>query len=277
MDRRDFLAGAAATVPFALAGCLGGPGDDGTTSDDTGSTGNETLSVGDEASLSGDRALSVAGVDASAVVVSRDGADRTVHSGNTTRYVHVALRPTGVDDRERFAAEHVTLTVNDETFADPVFPLGGGSNRFVAAFPVPTDVTPYTASVEVDTGDAAATWEFTAREIEAITKTVDYAVTDVSLPESVEPGATFTAELAVSNNGDPMAFTVQHETGAGAGRDSFDLPAGEESAVELELTAPGDPDEGDDGAAVELDWGARSVARVVPYDRGGSETTTTSP
>jgi|AntRauMinimDraft_4_1070384.scaffolds.fasta_scaffold00140_22 hypothetical protein len=281
MDRREFLAGTAASLPLALAGCLGEQGDDETdptqtqTTDDA-STGEGPLSVGDEASLSGDRALTVADFDASAFVVSKDGADRTVHSGKTTRYVHVALQPDGIDDYETFAAENVTLHVNDESFTGPVFPLGGGPSQFVAAFPVPSDVTPYTASVEVDTGDAQATWELGARDIETITKAVDYAVSDTSFPESVEPGATFTVELTVSNNGDAMEFVVQHEVAGAAGRETFDVPAGEETTLELDFTAPSDPDKGDDGVAVELEWGGRGMIEVVPYDRTSTTTTTSS-
>jgi hypothetical protein len=282
MRRRRFLAGTAATLPVALAGCLGDQGsggDDGTdstpTTGDSASADDGPLAVGDEANLPGDRALTVDGLDASAFVVSRDGAERTVHSGTTTRYVHVALRPDGIDDYEAFAAEHVTLRVNDEAYTDPVFPLGGGSVRFVAAYPVPADVTPYTASVEVDTGDANATWELDAREIETITTDVDYAVTDVVFPESVEPGETFSVELTVSNNGDAMAFVVQHEAAGSTGRESVDVPAGEETTLVLDFTAPSDPGEDDDdGVSVELDWGSKGVAEVVPYDRSA---TTTSP
>ena len=280
MDRREFLAGTAASLPLALAGCLGEQGDDETTPTETQTTkttddasdSDGALAVGDEASLAGDRALTVAGFDASAFVVSRDGADRTVHSEPTTRYVHVALRPDGIDDREAFATENVTLHVNDESFADPVFPLGGGPSQFVSAYPVPTDVTPYTASVEVDTSDATATWELAARDIETITQTVDYAVSDVSLPDSVEPGATFTPELTVSNNGDAMSFVVQYEVAGSAGRETYDVPAGEETTLELDFTAPSDPDEGDDGVAVQLEWGGQGMIEVVPYER---ETTTT--
>lgn len=284
MDRREFLAGTAASLPLALAGCLGEQGDDETDttqtqtqttqSTDNSSNGDDgPLAVGDEAGLSGDRALAVSGFDASAFVVSRDGSERTVHSGKTTRYVHVALQPTGIDDYEAFAAENVTLHVNDESFTDPVFPLGGGANQFVAAYPVPSDVTPYTASVEVDTGDANATWELGARDIETVTKTVDYAVSDVSFPESVEPGATFTVELTVSNNGDAMEFVLQHEVAGSGGRETYDVPAGEETTLELDFTAPSDPDEGDDGVAVQLEWGGRGTIEVVPYDR---DTTTSS-
>lgn len=277
MNRRDVLAGTAASLPLALAGCLGsGDGDDSTqtqTQTPESSRGDGPFAVGDEVGLGDDRALTVAGFDASAFVVSKDGADRTVHSGKTTRYVHVALKPDGIDDREAFAADNVTLVVDDQEFGDPVFPLGGGPSQYVAAYPVPTDVTPYTASVEVDTGDGeTATWELDARGIESITQTVDYAVADVSLPDAVEPGAEFTAELTVSNNGDAMAFVVQYEA-AGSGRESFEVPAGEETTLELNLTAPSDSDDGDDGAGVTLDWGARRVAEVVPYE---DDTTTTS-
>lgn len=277
MDRRDFLAGTAAAIPVALAGCLG----DNSGNDDDDSTQTQTqtpeqtpdddgpLSVGDSAGLGDDRGLTVAGIDASAFVVSKDGADRTVHSGNTTRYVHVALKPDGIDDREAFAADNVTLVVNDESFTDPVFPLGGGPSQYIAAFAVPNDVTPYTASVEVETGDATATWDLDARAIESATKAVDYAVSNVSLPDSVAPGAEFTADLTVSNAGDAMEFVVQYEA-ASSGRESFDIPAGEESTVTLALTAPSDST-GNDGAAVTLDWGARRFEEVVPAD-----TTTTS-
>jgi hypothetical protein len=268
MDRRDFLAGTAASLPLALAGCLGGQGDDESTPNDDQTTQDPSgadgpLAVGDEAGLSGDRSLAVSGFDTSAFVVSK-----------ATRYVHVALQPSGIDDREAFAAEHVTLHVNDQSFTDPVFPLGGGPSQFVAAYPVPSDVTPFTASVEVDTGDATATWELAARDIETITKSVDYAVSNVSLPESVEPGASFVAELTVSNNGDAMAFVVQYDTGAAAGRETYDVPAGEETTLELALTAPSDPGD-DDGFDITLDWGARGVTELVTYDRS-SETTTTS-
>lgn len=278
MDRRDFLAGTAAAVPVALAGCLGsGDGDD----DDDDSTQTQTpetdtdgpLSVGDSASLGDDRGLTVAGIDASAFVVSKEGADRTVHSGKTTRYVHVALQPDGIDDREAFAADNVTLVVNDESFTDPVFPLGGGPSQYVAAFPVPTDVTPYTASVEVEAGDATATWELDARAVEDATQTVDYAVSDVSLPESVEPGADFTAELTVSNNGDAMDFVVQYQGGGNTGRETFDAPAGEERTFTLDLTAPSDPS-GDDGFGVTLDWGARGITELVTYEQNSTTTTT---
>jgi len=275
MDRREFLAGTAASLPLALAGCLGGQGDDETDQTETQTTDDASdgpLSAGETASLSGDRALTVADFDASAFVVSKDGADRTVHSDPATRYVHVALKPDGIEDYEAFAAEHVTLRVNDETFTDPVVPLGGGPSQFVAAYPVPSDVTPYTASVEVDTGDATATWELTARDVEAVTQSVDYAVSDVSLPESVEPGATFTAELTVSNNGDAMEFVLQYEAAGSGARQTYDVPAGEETTLELDLTAPSDPG-GDDGVSVTLDWGARRVAEVVPYE---SDTTTTT-
>jgi hypothetical protein len=287
MERRNFLAGTAAALPLALAGCLGGNGD-GDENDDSTQTTDDTadgsdasggdegpLAVGDRASLGGDRALTVDALDVSASVVSRDGADRVVHSGNETRYVHVALEPDGIDDRQAFAADNVTLVVNDESFGDPVFPLGGGPSRYVAAFPVPTDVTPYTASVEVDTGDAAATWELDAREIETVTQTVDYAVSDVSLPDAVEAGASFTAELTVSNNGDAMTLVVQYRGGGNTGRETLDVPAGEESTLELDLTAPDDPG-GDDGFGVTLDWGGRGVTEGVIYEESSSSTTTTT-
>jgi len=275
MDRRDFLAGTAASLPLALAGCLGsdGGGDGDSTQTPESSSGDGPLSVGEEAGLSGDRALTVDGFDASAFVVSKDGSDRTVHSAQTTRYVHVALEPDGIDDRESFAADNVTLHVNDESFTDPVFPLGGGPSQYVAAYPVPTDVTPYTARVEVDTGDATATWELDARAIESITQSVDYAVSDVALPESVEPGATFTADLTVSNTGDAMEFVVQYEAAGSTGRETYDVPAGEETTLELELTAPSNPGDGDDGVAITLDWGASRLAEVVPYEQDTATTT----
>ncbi|MDH5021540.1 hypothetical protein [Halobacterium rubrum] len=280
MNRRDFLAGTAASLPLALAGCLGtgSGGDDDPTQTQTPehSPGDGPFAVGDEVGLGDDRALTVADFDASAFVVSRDGADRTVHSGKTTRYVHVALKPDGIDDREAFAADNVTLVVNDEEFGDPVFPLGGGPSQFVAAYPVPTDVTPYTASVEVDTGDGeTASWEIDARGIESITQTVDYAVADVSLPDAVEPGAEFTAELTVSNNGDAMEFVVQYRGGGNTGRETLDVPAGEESTLELDLTAPSDPG-GDDGFGVTLEWGARGVTELVLYEESTTTTTASS-
>jgi len=86
MERRRFLAGLSATVPLALAGCLGGQDDDTSTTasndetttqtpDDTttSTTDSGPLSVGEKLSLGDDRAIGVVGMDATAFVLTREG------------------------------------------------------------------------------------------------------------------------------------------------------------------------------------------------------------
>ncbi|MFB6071873.1 MAG: hypothetical protein ABEJ88_02800 [Halobacterium sp.] len=277
MDRRSFLASASATVPLALAGCLGGQDDSSTTTttEPTDTTEQTTtqqttttsgpLSFGEEVSLSGDRAIAVADASSTAFVVSRDGSERVVHAGNTTRYVVVTFQVDAISDYESFVPQNVTLTINDATFTDPVFPLGGGFNQFAAAYPVPNDVTPYTASVDLDTGDTTATWEFTARDIQAISQTVDFEVTKVTAPDSVASGAGFSVDLTVDNAGDAMTFVTKVEGTSGAPfRTSFDVPAATKKTVTVDATAPdaGDASEFD----VTLDWGANTATRTISYE-----------
>lgn len=275
MDRRQVLASASAALGAALAGCMGGQdGDTSTTTTTTEQTTTTTttttttesgpLALGEEVSLSGGAAMTAAGLGASAFVVSRDGSDRVIHSGNTTRYVHVTFEVDDVDDYESFVRENVALRLNDETYTDPVFPLGGGFNQFTAAYPVPDDVTPYTGGVELDTGDTTTTWEFDARDIGDATMTVDWAVADVAAPDSVAPETDFTVELTVSNNGDDIQFVAQYAVGSDSrSRDSWTVPGGEEKTIALELTSPAR-----DGASefdVSMNWGARSVTRTVAF------------
>lgn len=277
MNRRRFLASASAAASLALAGCTSGQDDEpSTTTEATDTTTPQTttpttttddgpLAIGDEVSLFGESAMTVAGASASAFVVSRDGAERAVHSGNTTRYVHVTFDIDAIDDYETFVAENVTLQLNDETFTDPVFPLGGGRNQFVAAYPVPNDLTPFTGSVVLDTGDASATWEFDARAIEDVTQTVNYAVTNVAAPDSVAAESSFAVDLTVSNDGDPMEFVTKvFGTSSAPFRESFDVEGGSESTLTLDLTAPSA--DGDSEFEFSLDWGARTVNRTVAFE-----------
>ncbi|WP_336034585.1 hypothetical protein [Halobacterium yunchengense] len=286
MERRQFLASASAAVPLALAGCLGGQDDDpSTTTEPDDTTGEPTtrptteqptedgpLSVGETASLSGDRALGVEGVDASAFVLTRGSGADAVHAVEGERYVRVTFAPDGVDDYESFVAEHCTLTVDDETFDDPVFPIGGGQVQFEAAYSVPADLTPYTASVDVDTGDAAATWAFDARDVEAVTQSVDYEVGDLSAPDSVPAGESFTAELPVDNGGDEIEFHAAVRGTANAPlRVSETLPGGEETTVEVDATAPersGDDDQTgvEVGFEVAVDFGHGERSATVDYE-----------
>ncbi|MFC3478551.1 hypothetical protein [Halobacterium litoreum] len=277
MDRRRFLASVSASVPLALAGCMGGQDDgdesstttdeptDTTESTDTTTTDDGPLAFGDEVSLSGDRALSVENADSTAFVVSADGSGRTVHSGNTTRYTLVTFQVDAIDDYETFVGENVTLTVNDQTYDSPVFPLGGGFNQFTAAYPVPNDVTPYTASVDLDTGDTTATWEFSARDVETITQDVEYSVTDVAAPDAVASEGSFSVDVTVDNAGDAMTFVTKVLGTAGAPtRTSFDIAAGTEKTVTVDATAPaaGDASEFE----MELDWGADAATRTIAFE-----------
>jgi hypothetical protein len=277
VDRRQVLASAAAAAAAGLAGCLGGGDSDSSTTTDeqptttaTTTTDSGPMAVGDERSLGDDHAMTVAGLDASAFVVSRNGSDRVVNAGNTTRYVHVTFEVDNVDDYETFVRENATLRINEETYGDPVFPLGGGFNQFTAAYPVPNDVTPYTGGVDLDTGDTEATWEFDARDIGDITMDVDWDVSSVAVPDSVAPEAEFAVELTVANAGDDVTFATEYAVGDGSGgRESWSAPGGEDTTVALELTAPAA-----DGASefdVSLDWGARSVTRTVAFAESESE------
>lgn len=278
MERRTFLASVSATVPLALAGCMGGQDepsnttteqtDTETTTDTTATTTENAaqsgpLSLGEEASLSGDRALGVLDADASAFVVTRGVGDDRIHAVADERYVTVKFAPTGVSDYESFVAENVTLTLNgEEEFTDPVFPIGGGPNRFDAAYSIPADLTPYTATVSLETGDGDVDWEFDARDIEKISQTVDYEVGSLSAPESVAAGEDFTAELPVDNGGDEVAFyAVVEDTANAPTVVSEDLPASEETVVEIDATAP----ETDDAFEFTVDWdhGEDSVSVAI--------------
>lgn len=280
MERRRFLASvSAAAVPLSLAGCMGGqddePSETTTEPTDSPTTGEPTttqptesgpLSFGETAELSGDRALTVESAGASAFAVTRGEGDDQVHSVEDGRYVTVKFSPDGITDYRSFVSEHVTLTVNgEEEFSDPLFPLGGGPSRFDAAYAVPAGITPYTATVDVDTGDATASWEFDARAIEAITQTVDFSVTGLSAPDAVEPDANFTAELTVDNAGDAITFYGVLEGTAGApARISEDLPAGETTTFDVAATAP--EADGADEFEFAVDYGYDDVAETVAYE-----------
>jgi hypothetical protein len=276
MDRRQVLASASAALGAALAGCMGGGDDDTSTTTTTEQTKTTTtttttttteqgpMAVGEELSLGDDQAMAVSGLDASAFVVSRDGSERVIHSGNATRYVHVTFEVDNVDDYESFVRENAALRLNEETYTEPVFPLGGGFNQFTAAYPVPNDVTAFTGGVELDASDATGTWEFDARNIEAVTMTVDWEVTNVAAPDSVAPEADFTVDLTVVNDGDDIEFVTKYAVAGGSpSRDRWAAAGGEESTITLELTAPAA-----DGASefdVSMDWGARSVTRTIAF------------
>lgn len=281
MERRRFLAGLSATVPLALAGCMGGQGDEDTTSttaptDDTttqtpdGTTTTTTdsgpLSVGEKTSLGDDRAIGVVGTDATAFVLTREGTDYQVHAGNTTRHVLVTFDVDSVDDYESLVAENATLTLNgEETFSDPIFPLGGGANQFTAAYAVPNDVTAYTGSVDLDTGDTAASWTFSSRDIESITQSVDFEVTNVSAPDTVAAEAEFGVDIEIDNSGDAFEFvTTVDGTASAPMRATFDVPASETTTKTLELTAPAA--DGNSEFRVTLDWGVRGSMHAIPFE-----------
>jgi hypothetical protein len=273
MERRTFLASVSAAVPLALAGCMGGQDEPSNTTteqadttDTTDTTDNsettETterpeqsgpLSLGEEVSLSGDRAFAALDAGASAFVVTRGRGDDRIHAVSEERYVTVKFAPTGVSDYEAFVEENVTLALNgEEEFGDPVFPIGGGPNRFDAAYSIPTDLTPYTATVSLETGDGSVEWAFDARDIETISQSVDYEVGSLSAPESVAAGEDFTAELPVDNGGGEFTFyAVVEDTANAPTLVSEDLPASEETVVEIDATAP-DTDE--DAFEFTVDW-----------------------
>jgi hypothetical protein len=279
MDRRRFLASLSATVPFALAGCIGDQEDDTSTTAPTDDTTTQTtgdttttptdpgpMAVGDAVSLGDGRELAVVGSGASAFAITRGTGTEQIHATEGERFVTVKFAPTGIDDYRAFVAENVTLTINDEEeFGDPVFPLGGGSNRFDAAYSIPTDLTPYTTTVTVESDGETASWEFDSRDIQSITQNVDYAVGELSVPDAVPAGESFAAELPVDNGGDELTFYAVIEGAANAPRRiSEDLPASEETAVKLEPTAP-DAD-GDSEFEFTVDWGANSVSETVNFE-----------
>lgn len=282
MERRTFLASVSAAVPLALAGCMGGQDEssnttteqtDTTDTTDTTETTETTenpeqsgpLSLGEEASLSGERAFAALDADASAFVVTRGRGDDRIHAVADERYVSVKFAPTGVSDYRTFVEENVTLTLNDEAeFGDPVFPIGGGPNRFDAAYSIPSDLTPYTATVSLETGDGTVEWEFDARDIEAISQNVDYEVGALSAPESVPAGEDFTAELPVDNGGGEITFyAVVEDTANAPTLVSEDLPASEETVVEIDATAP-DTDE--DAFEFTVDWDHGEDSLSVPIE-----------
>lgn len=264
MQRRQFITGLAAGASLGLAGCLGGQSD-GTTTEPTTQTTQSTTDT--SAQLGDDRTLDVVGTGATAFVVTREDGEARVQSQRNARQVLVTFAADGVDDHEQFVAENVALTVNGEhEYTDPVFPEGGDASEFDAAYAVPTDVTPYGATVELDTGDTTRAWEFDARDIESITQAVDYEVTDVSVPDSVAPEAEFGAELEIDNAGDAIEFTTSVAATADAPRvATFDVPAGETVTRTLDLTAPANEND-EDNFAVELHWGANGFVTAVPYE-----------
>jgi hypothetical protein len=285
MERRTFLASVSASIPLAVAGCMGESDDEPsntTESNDTTTqptTQNTTeqpsqsgpLSVGESASLSGGRELAVVDAGASAFVVTRGDADGQVHARENERYVRVKFAPTGIDDYQSFVAKHATFTVNggidsEDTVMldDPIFPIGGGPSRFDAAYSLPVDVTPYTATVSLDTDDGPVNWEFSAENIETITQSVDYSVGSLSAPDSVAPGDSFTAELPVENAGDEITFyTVLTGTASAPKRISKALTAGETTTVEVDATAP---DTDGDNFEFALDWGHGTASATVDYE-----------
>lgn len=294
MERRTFLASVSASVPLAVAGCMGESGDEpSTTSESNGTTAEPTtqatteqptdsgpLSVGEAASLSDGRELAVVDAGASAFVVTRGDADEQIHAEDGERFIRVKFAPDGIEDYRSFVEDNVRVTVNERSegtdhgaiLLEPVFPIGGGPSRFDAAWSIPTDVTPYTATVTLDAGEETYDWVFDAEHIEAITQTVDYTVGSLSAPDSVAPGESFTAELPVENEGDAVEFyAVLTGTANAPTRIAEDLPGGEETTIEVDATAPERSDGGDQtGAEVgfefALDWGHGAAAATVDYE-----------
>ncbi|MFB6270396.1 MAG: hypothetical protein ABEH83_10655 [Halobacterium sp.] len=290
MERRRFLASVSTTVPLALAGCMGGQDDDtsttttGTTQTTESTMQNTTqqqaasgpLSVGEAASLSGGRELAVVDAGASAFVVTRGDAENQVHATEDERYVRVKYAPTGIEDYKSFVADNVTVTVNGRmdsedttTLGDPIFPIGGGPSRFDAAYSIPTDVTPYTATVELQADGGSVAWEFGAEYIEAITQSVDYTVGSLSAPDAVAGGDSFTAELPVENKGDEITFyAVLTGTANAPTRVSETLPSGEETTIQVDATAPEKPSDAGDDASFQfaLHWGHGEASADVAYE-----------
>lgn len=286
MERRTFLASVSASIPLAVAGCLGGGDDESgetTTAPETTTTDQTTdedsiteensgpLSVGETASLSDDRELAVLDADASAFVVTRGTGEDRIHAVEGERYVRVKFSPTGLDDYQSFVAENVTVAVNGDldsedtvTLADPIFPIGGGPSRFDAAFSMPTDLTPYTATVSLEMGDESVDWEFSAGYIEAITQAVDYTVGSVSTPDTLAAGDDFTVELPVENEGDDVEFhAVLTGTANAPTQVSEPLTGGEETTIEIEATAP---DTDGDSFELVVDWDYGEASTTVGYE-----------
>lgn len=270
MERRQYLASLSAAATLAIAGCQGQSDDPSTTDSTTNATDSQDpttssttddgpLAFGDELSLSGEMAFAVTSATAHASVLTRAEGDVDVVAPEEGCYAVFTLEADGIDDYEAFVSEHVTLVINDEEYGDPVFPLGGDRSEFQAAFPVPADATPYTASVTVETDATTATWELDARAIGGITQAVDYAVTSVEVPDSVEGGAEFDVEFTVENAAaDPLRFLATLSA-ASTSRLTVEVPGSTTETFTRTATAPSDADE----VEVVLDYGATTETQTV--------------
>lgn len=278
MDRRRFLATLSTTVPLAVAGCLGGQDDEPstttesttdqptTTTTTTTTTQSGPYSVGQQVDLSDDRAIGVAGGDASAFVLTRTDGEVSLHGAADKHYVHVVFNVTNVPDYESLVRDSVTLTIGDQSFDRPLFPLGGGFNQFAAAYAIPNDLTPYSPTVDLDTGDTTATWAFDAPTVSAITQEVDYTVTSLSVPDSVASEGAFTATLTIENAAsDPFEFvSILRGTASAPVRLRHDVPANETTSFDIDATAPAA--DGSDSFDLTLDWAYDAATRTISYE-----------
>lgn len=280
MERRRFIALLSSSIPLSVAGCMGGDGSDGAgttdaptttpapTTEPTATTTPEDdgpLAIGDVFDLPDDKTISVDGIDSSVFVFTQDedGADVDAESG--AYYVRITFGGHGITDYEAFVTEHVTPVIEGETYGDPLFTYTSGFNTFTAAYRVPDDIVPYRGRVKLEIDGVSAAWEFDAGVIEAITRTVDYSVSSVSVPDAVAPGDSFEIEATVENGGDPMTFLAQvFGTMEAPIRVRQDVPTDgvETFAIDAEAPAAGDEDEFD----VTLDWGADSIGKTVAFE-----------
>lgn len=268
-----------------MAGCMGDGNDGGsvttaapTTDEPAGTTAEPTttattttaeddgpLSVGDRVGLSDDRAISVARIDSSVFVLTQADGGAEVKGENGTYYVLVSFNGHGITEYESFVRENVSVVIEEEEYGDPVFTYASGFNTFTAAYQVPADIVPYRGSVRLDAGDVSAVWEFDAGVIDAITRSVDYSVSSLSVPDSVAPESPFSIEFTVENGGDPMTLLAQvFGTLEAPLRIREDVPEKDGKTVTVAAKAPaaGDADEFD----VTLDWGADSTTETITFE-----------
>ena len=287
MDRRKFIALLSSSIPLSVAGCMSGDGGTGsgttdaptaatpttdapaeTTTKPTTTTTPEAdgpLAVGDEVELSDGTAISVDGMDSSIFVLTQGDGGADVEAETGTYYVLVTFGGQGIGDYESFVTENATLVINEQEYGDPVFTYTSGFTTFTAAYQVPADLTPYTGRVKLETGDVSAAWEFDAGVIESITQSVSYAVSSVSVPDAVAPGAPFGIDVTVENGGDPMTFLGQvFGTRAAPVRVRQDVPGSDAKTFTVAAKAPAAGDESE--FDVTLDWGADSISKTIPFE-----------
>lgn len=267
-----------------MAGCMGDGNDGGsgttaapTTDEPAGTTAEPTttttttpeddgpLSVGDRVGLSDDKAISVARIDSSVFVLTQADGGADVKGENGAYYVLVSFNSHGITEYESFVRENVSVVIEEDEYGDPVFTYASGFNTFTATYQVPADIVPYTGSVRLDTGDVSAVWEFDAGVIDAITRSVDYSVSSLSVPDAVAPESPFSIEFTVENGDDPMTFLAQvFGTLEAPLRIREDVPEQDAKTVTVAAKAPAAGDESE--FDVTLDWGADSISKTIPFE-----------